>query len=53
MERKIEITDYCKDYGFGRYAVRIDGETKGTDYVSDVLEMVLHALIGKEKTSEG
>lgn len=46
--KRIEIADYHKDFGYGRYTVRVDGETKGFDLVTDVLEHVLNVLIGKE-----
>jgi len=46
---RIEIVDYLKDYGFGRYAVRTVDAVKSFDFASGVLEYVKDALMGKKQ----
>jgi len=48
---RIEIVDYLKDYGFGRYAVSIDGAVKGFSAVPPVLDYVESALMEKSTTA--
>lgn len=51
MTRKLLITDYGKDYGYGRYAVEIDGLHFNTDDYNNVIYLVMN--FEKGETQDG
>lgn len=42
MERRMTITDYGKDYGFGRYCIESPGLKTGSNDYSEIARLALH-----------